>query len=53
MMLSETTLRTDGSVILWAKADSVLHKHQINNYSSEWIIVDVFPNQVNMDSFDE
>ena len=43
----------DGSVVLWAKADSVLHKHQINNYSSEWIIVDVFPNQVDMDSFDE
>ena len=34
MILSETTLRTDGSVVLWAKADSVLHKHQINNYSS-------------------
>ena len=52
-MLSETTLLSDGFVLLWTKADSVLHTHPLDNYSSEWIIVDLFPNQVDMDSFDE
>jgi len=39
--VEQSIRKSDGAVCTWVKAYAVLPKHEIVNYSSEWVLVNV------------
>ena len=39
--VEQSIRKSDGAICTWVKAYAVLPKHEIVNYSSEWVLVNV------------